>query len=59
MFSDTGHIYRMTPVPFTVEELGPPGPDSGDRPAANGGMVHVSTVPGEEVAHIAPGPVLA
>jgi hypothetical protein len=59
MFSDTGHVYRMTPVPFTIEEIGPAPPDTGDRAVAGGGLVHVRTVPGEEVTHVAPGPVLA
>jgi hypothetical protein len=54
MFSDTGHVYRMTPVPFTIEEIGPVTPDPGDR-RVGGGVVHVRTVPGETL--VAPEPV--
>jgi hypothetical protein len=59
MFSDTGHVYRMTPVPFTIEEIGPPVPDPGDQRVA-GGVVHVRSVPGDDgVTHVVPAPVLA
>jgi hypothetical protein len=53
MFSDTGHVYRMTPVPFTIEEIGPVPVDPGDR-RVSGGVVHVKTVPGETL--LAPDP---
>jgi hypothetical protein len=56
MFSDTGHVYRMTPVPFTIEEIGPVlVPDPGDR-RVSGGVVHVRSVP--SVTPVEPGPVL-
>jgi hypothetical protein len=59
MFTDTGHVYRMTPVPFTIEEIGPvTTPDPGDRRVA-GGVVHVRSVPGDEVTHVTPSDVLA
>lgn len=55
MFSDTGHVYRMTPVPFTIEELGPvPTPDPGDR-RVPGGIVHTRLTGDEVVQDVPPG----